>query len=126
MQVFVFGNPDIEIDSLPVKLLPALKETFPDVEFVALDPNEVWDVPEDMIVVDTVVNTEEVAVFDDLKAFMAAPRLTCHDFDAYANLMLMMKLGKIRTVRIVGIPPGKQPDEVLSELNKALTTLFSN
>jgi len=126
MQVFVFGNPDIEIDSLPVKLLPALKETFPDVEFVALDPNEDWDVPEDMIVVDTVVNTEEVAVFDDLKAFMAAPRLTCHDFDAYANLMLMMKLGKIRTVRIVGIPPGKQPDEVLSELNKALTTLFSN
>jgi len=126
MQVFVFGNPDIEVDSLPIRLLPSLRETFHDTEFMTLDPNEDWDVPEDMIVIDTVVNTEKVAVFEDLKAFMAAPRLTCHDFDAYANLMLMMKLGKIRTVRIVGIPPGKQPDEVLPELNKALNTLLSN
>jgi hypothetical protein len=120
MQVFVFGNPDIEVDSLPVKLLPALRETFPDITFETLDPNEEWDVPEDMVVIDTVVNTDKVTLYDDLKAFMAAPRLSCHDFDAYANMMLMMKLGKIQSVHIIGIPPGKKPEQVLPEVQKLL------
>ena len=125
MQVFVFGNPDIEIDSLPVRLLPKLREAFPEVTFVTLDPNEDWDVPEHMVVVDTVVGSKEVAVYDDLKAFMAAPRMTCHDFDAYANLMLMHKLGKIKQVTIVGMPPGMPEAKVLSPLTAALKSVLT-
>jgi len=87
-------------------LLPHLQRMLSDVSFVTLDPNEEWDVPEHMVVLDTVVNVPEITTVTDLDAFMAAPRMTCHDFDAYANLMLLKKLGAIQRVTIVGIPPG--------------------
>jgi hypothetical protein len=105
-RVFVFGNPDIEIDAVAVRLLPALRAAFPEISFEVLDPNEEWDVPAHMLIIDTVVNIDEITVFHDLKRFLAAPRLTCHDFDAYANLMLMLKLKKITAVTIIGLPPG--------------------
>lgn len=121
--VFVFGNPDIEMDSLPLRLLPELERLFPDVSFVALDPNEDWDVPEDMIIIDTVVGIDEPCVFHGLDDFAAAPRLTCHDFDAYANLQLMTKVGKLRTVTILGIPPGIPEDIAASWLITNLSEL---
>ncbi len=103
--VFIFGNPDLPEDSLPLRLLPALRAAFPDVAFEVLDPNEEWEVPRHVVIIDTVVNLAEVAVFHDLSAFIAAPRVTCHDFDAYANLLLLKKLGKIEEVTIIGVPP---------------------
>ena len=121
MQFFVFGNPDLEIDSLPVKLLPALREAFPEHTFVHLDPNEEWDVPQHMYVIDTVVGLDEPKVFTDLKAFMAAPRMTCHDFDAYANIMLMKKLGKLTDVTIFGLPPSSSREQSLDWLHTHLT-----
>ncbi|MBP9749733.1 MAG: hypothetical protein KBD21_03305 [Candidatus Pacebacteria bacterium] len=119
--VFIFGNPDLVMDSLPVRLLPRLRETFPDISFETLDPNEEWDVPAHMLIIDTVVNISELTVFRDLGVFMAAPRMTCHDFDAYANLMLMKKLGKVTDATIIGLPPDMHEDGAFSELCTALT-----
>ena len=122
MQIFVFGNPDLEIDALPVRMIPALQKIFPNVTFTTLDPNEEWEVPEHMLIIDTVVNISELTTFTDLNAFMDAPRMTCHDFDAYSNLMFMKKLGKIQGATIIGIPPGKKEDEVLPGLIQTLHT----
>lgn len=108
------------MDALPVQLLPALREQFPDISFEVLDPNEEWDVPKHMLIIDTVVGIKEMMVFDDLSKFMAAPRMTCHDFDAYANLMFLKKLGKIKDAIIIGIPPDLPGAAVLPELNKAI------
>jgi hypothetical protein len=88
-----------------VQLLAALREKFPTISFEILDPNEEWDVPEHMVVIDTVINLTDPQTIQGLDAFMSAPRMTCHDFDAYANLMFMKKLGKIRDVTILGLPP---------------------
>jgi len=120
MQVFVFGNPDIEIDALPVRLMPALREALPDATFTALDPNEDWSVPAHMLIIDTVVGIDEPRVFPGLDQFMRAPRLTCHDFDAYANLMLLKKLGKINDTTIFGLPPGIAEDAARAWLIQAL------
>jgi len=103
--IFVFGNPDISNDALPLQLLPTLQARFPDVIFRVLDPNEEWDVPTHMIVLDTVINLDTVTTFQSLDVFMTAPRMTCHDFDAYANLMLLKKLGIISGVTVIGLPP---------------------
>jgi hypothetical protein len=115
MTVYVFGNPDLAMDALPLRLIPALQREFPTFSFVTLDPNEDWDVPSHMLILDTVVGISAVTVFTDLSAFVQAPRLTCHDFDAYANLLLMKKLGKIDGVTIVGVPAGAS-EEVLPEI----------
>lgn len=105
MNVFVFGNPDLEFDALPLRLLPRLREIFPTCEFACLDPNEDWDVPDHMVIIDTVINISEPKIFFDLSAFVSAPRISCHDFDAYANLLLLKKLGKLDQTTILGLPP---------------------
>lgn len=105
MQIFIFGNPDVALDALPLKILPALKKQFPEVDFVHLDPNEDWDVPDDLIVIDTVLGLKEIHVFDSLDDFEAAPQISMHDFDALANLRLMMKIGRIKKIKIIGLPP---------------------
>ncbi len=123
MQVFVFGNPDLPADSLPLRLVPSLAAAFPQIEFATLDPNEDWDVPSHMHIIDTVAGLSEPAVFTDLGAFVAAPRLTCHDFDAYANLLLLKKLGKLTAVTIYGLPPEYDQNHAFVWLRERLALL---
>lgn len=104
--VIVFGNPDLPGDSLPVRLMPALRTEWPDLDIRHLDPNEEWEVPAEITVIDTVVGLEKPRLFQGLDEFADSnPRVSMHDFDAYTNLKLLMKLGKIRTVRVIGLPP---------------------
>ena len=102
--VYVFCNPDIEMDSLPIRLLPALQKHFSNIDFVVLDPNEEWKIPEEMVMIDTVVGIRELTVFDDLKFFVEAPRISVHDFDAFFNLIYLQKLGKLKKIKIFGLP----------------------
>ncbi len=114
MIVFVFGNPDLPMDSLPLRILPELRKRLPDIDFQVKDPNEEWDVPEELTVIDTVVGLKEPRVFDGLDAFSSAPRLTMHDFGAYANLRLLQKIGRLRKIRIVGLPPNLKEADALN------------
>ena len=123
-RIFVFGNTTIAVDALPLRLLPQLQKAFPTVSFETLDPNEEWDVPQHMLIIDTVINSKKLQVFHDLDAFLQAPRMTCHDFDAYANLMLLKKLGKITSVCIIGVPPGLPEHEAFLALKKAIKTML--
>jgi len=102
--VYVFGNPDVAQDSLPLKILPELQKQLPEFRFEAKDPNEEWEAPEELIVIDTVVGIKEITVFDDLARFASAPRLSLHDFDAFANLLILQKLGKLKKIKIIGVP----------------------
>jgi hypothetical protein len=115
-RVFLFGNPELPFDSLPLRILPQLRLHLPTISFELLDPNEEWDIPSHMHIVDTVVNLREPAVIHGLDAFLSAPRMTCHDFDAYANLLFLKKLGKLTTITVFGVPPHAEEDAVLTWL----------
>ncbi len=119
-RIFIFGNPNVEIDSLPVKLLPRLKQVFPEHTFTILDPNEEWEVPQHMNIIDTIVGIDTITIFDSLDVFMQTPKMTCHDFDAYTNLLFLKKLGRITSVRILGIPPQTEEETVLKALKEFL------
>jgi hypothetical protein len=123
MQVYVFGNPDIEMDSLPLRLMPKLREALPLHSFINLDPNEDWDVPRHMVIIDVVVGLAEPRVFLGLEHFMKAPRMTCHDFDAYANLLLLKKIGQIDDTTILGLPPGYDESKALTWLTEGISAL---
>ena len=118
--VFIFGNPDLENDSLPIKLIPQLEREFPAISFEVKDPNEEWDIPEEVMIIDTVINLGEVTVFDDLDSFYVSPRLTMHDFDALANLKYMKKLGKLKKIKIIGVPPDLEQKKALEAIIKIL------
>jgi len=122
--IYVFGNSDLEIDSLPIKILPNLRTLFSEIDFKVLDPNEEWDVPENLLVIDTVLGIHKIIVFDDLKKFLPAPHVSMHDFDAYANLRYLQKLGKLKNIKIIGIPPNFPEKLALNQISDAINKIF--
>ncbi|OGC70734.1 MAG: hypothetical protein A3D65_05775 [Candidatus Lloydbacteria bacterium RIFCSPHIGHO2_02_FULL_50_13] len=119
--VFVFGNPDIATDALPLRILPRLSGHFPNIKFRVLDPNEEWDIPDPFIVIDTVVGLSDFRVFHSLEEFGAAPAVSVHDFDALFNLRYLAKLGKLKGLRVIGIPPDMPEEKAFSEAARVLT-----
>jgi hypothetical protein len=118
--VYIFGNPDLAIDSLPIRLLPQLQKENPDFTFILKDPNEEWDVPEEMLIIDTAINAKKVTIFKDLKSFMTGPRLSMHDFDALSNLLFLEKLGRLKKIKIIAVPPDIDPHTALREISARL------
>lgn len=120
MKIFVFGNPDLKFDSLPVLIIPKLEKILPEHIFTNVDPNEEWDIPENLYIIDTVHGIKNPMIFNNLLTFKRSPNVTMHDFDAYANLRLLQKIGKIKNVKIFGIPPGISEKEATDFLEKYL------
>ena len=120
MIVYVFGNPDLPRDSLPLRLLPKLKVLLPGIDFRVHDPHEEWEIEEEITIVDTVEDLRKVRVFDDLEHFYPAPRVTVHDFDALANMRYLQKLGRVKRVEIIGVPPDLSEEKALSQVSKIL------
>ena len=115
-QVWIFGNPDYKPDALPLKILPELKQRLPDLDFVVKDPNEDWEMPAKLIIIDTIVGIDKVTCFTTLKRFQSAPRLTMHDFDLGTNLMWLNKLKKLPPFLIIGIPVGATKKEIIGRV----------
>lgn len=120
MTVFVFGNLDLAQDSLPLKILPRLSDSIPEIKFKTVDPNEEWEAEENLTIIDTVINIKEPKVFTDLESFSPSPRLTMHDFDAYTNIKFLKKIGQVKNVKIIGIPPYLRENDALEFLIKTL------
>lgn len=126
MRVLVFGNPDLNFDSLSLRILPELKKQLPEINFEAKDPNEEWDSQqsEELIIIDTVLGIDKPAVFYGLENFSAAPRVSVHDFDAYMNLKYLQKLGKIKKIKTIGLPIGIHEKTAVEFIIKTLANSF--
>jgi Ni,Fe-hydrogenase maturation factor len=119
--VFVFGNIDINIDALPLKILPKLKQQFPDIFFQLKDPHEDFELPEKVILIDTVVGLKEPRMFHSLEEFEAPPHVTLHDFDLFSYLHLLKKVGKLpKKIKIIAIPATISEQETLEFVAKSL------
>jgi hypothetical protein len=123
MTIYVFGNPDLPQDSLPLKILPQLRQKFPQITFEVKDPNEEWDVPEELTVIDTVQGINQVEIFHDLSKFQTSPRISLHDFDALSQLLLLKKIGKLKKVTVIGVPPDLTSDQATAEITTKLQTI---
>lgn len=123
MTVFVFGNPDLPQDALPLQLLPRLRAKFPQASFDIKDPNEEWDIPPHLIVIDTVVGIDHIQQYEDLAPFIQSPRVSLHDFDALSQLRFLQKLGKLQQVTVIGIPPNLSVDEAFIPVTSMLSKL---
>ncbi len=123
-KIFIFGNEAVKSDSLPIRLLPELQRIFPAISFEVKDPNEEWDVPKELTIIDTVIGPKKVTVFNDLDTFTAAPSLSMHDFDALSNLRYMKKLGKLKQIKIIGVPPDLNEKQAILAITKVLRLNF--
>jgi Ni,Fe-hydrogenase maturation factor len=105
MKIFVFGNPLISKDSVALKVLPELRAEFPEIEFIEFDTAELLEeFGDDLIILDSVVGIQKVQMFNGIDSFVESPRYSLHDFDLPIYLKLLNKLGKLKKVRIIGVP----------------------
>ncbi len=123
MKIYVFGNPEIENDSLPLKILPELQKNFPNIRFEIKDPNEEWELPEELAIIDTVLGIDDIKVFEDLKRFSKSPNVSLHDFDAYSNLRYLEKLGRLKKIKIIGVPMIISQEKAIKEIFNFLIKL---
>ncbi len=120
--IWVFGNPDYAPDALPLQLIPDLKKQFPNIHFITKDPNEEWDLPKHLTIIDTIQGIEEITTFTSLKHFTSAPNITMHDFDLLTNLRWLEKLDKLPPFFIIGIPPVIKKELALKRITEILTS----
>lgn len=122
--VYILGNPLVDIDNLPIKLLPELQKHCPNFSFVSFDPTEDLSINnETLIFIDTVLGINKVVKFNDLNYFSLSPRVTTHDFDLSISLKLLQKLGKIKKVAIIGIPEKGNQKKILKEIKNLLKSI---
>ena len=131
-KIYVLGNKDFEMDSLPNRLIEDFRTRFlGKIEFIEVDPMEFFtdeNNEEDLVLIDTDVNTTKVRVLEDIDKIQTTPNVSLHDFDLGTSLKIMKKLGKLQSVKIICVPQyfiGIDEEEVLDEVCEMVREIVS-
>jgi hypothetical protein len=120
MKIYVIGNPLVSEDSLPLQLLPRLKESYPRIRFEEADPNDNFIPEEGSYIIDTVKGLDRVTRFDSLDAFEVTESVSPHDYDLGFHLLLLQKLHKITSVGIIGVPKNGNSEDVFKAVSQEI------
>lgn len=118
--IFVFGNPLVREDSLPLKLIDKLRKEFPSLEFKEFDTVEDLDFDKELNIIDTVKGIKKVELIEDVDKIITDKIYSMHDFDLGYNLKLLKKMKMIDKVRIFGVPIKIDKKKAFSELRKII------
>ncbi|MFH1751039.1 MAG: hypothetical protein ABH863_05145 [Candidatus Micrarchaeota archaeon] len=122
-KILVFGNPLVEEDSLPLKLIPDLQKAFPQIEFKEIDSAEqVEDEGRDLVIIDAVSGIKKVEVISDLNSIQLEKIYTMHDFDLGITLKLLKKIDKLDSALIFGVPQHYPKGKALRELDASINS----
>ncbi len=120
-KILVFGNPWVEKDSLPLKLLPRLRAAFPEIEFKEMAPEE--DLHEEgraLCILDAVEGIERAQVIEDLGRLALVRPVSLHFFDLAHNLKLLKAAGYLDSAKIFGVPMGLQEEDAFRQVSALL------
>ena len=127
MKIYVFGNPLVKEDSLPIKVLPKLKKLFPRIKFEITDPNENFPSKDEknIIILDTVkgIKNPSILDLDDLEKIFKTPG-SPHDYDLMLHLQLLKKLKRIGKVKIIGLPIRDGRLKLVNKIQAIISTLL--
>jgi len=122
--IYVFGNPLVKEDSLPLKLIEKLKKEFPKIQFKEFDTVEDLEFEKELNIIDTVKGIKKVEIIEDLDKIITNKIYSLHDFDLGYNLKLLKKMNMINKVRIFGISENMNEKEAFQELCKLIAKEF--
>lgn len=121
-KIYFAGNKFLKQDNLPFRIISLLKKEFPKIKFEELDPSE--NLPsENLIVIDTVVGIKDVKVFYDMDSFFSKNIFSPHDYDFLFELKLNKKLGKLKKIKIIGVPPELDEKEAFEKVKNEIKKL---
>ncbi|NMB56629.1 hypothetical protein GYA19_01675 [Candidatus Beckwithbacteria bacterium] len=108
MKIYVFGNKDNKQDKVAFEIAQKLTSLWHNqkIEFIEIKPNQDLDFANErkIILMDAVLGLKDVALLENLDQLALSPRNSVHDFDLAFQLKYLKKLGKIESVKIIGIP----------------------
>lgn len=120
MKILVFGNPLVEEDSLPLRLLPKLKRTFPQFEFKEFDSVEdLQNEGRNLFILDTVKGIKNACLVG-LNSLKTDKIYSMHDFDLGYNLKLLKKMKMIDNATIIAVPMNINEKKAFSQLQLIL------
>ncbi len=115
--IYVFGNPLLEFDSLPIELIPELFKEFPEIQFTQFDPNEnLKPINKELIIIDTAKGIEDVCLITNMDSILDNKLYSPHDLDLGFNLKLLERLGKLDSVKILAVPMKIKKQAALAQL----------
>lgn len=127
MKIYVFGNPLVKDDSVALAIANILRPRFPEIVFESCDPNESFppDDEKNVIVLDVVKGINKAILLDysDLALVEKSP-VSPHDYDLLLHLLLLRKMGRLKEVRIIGLPYGVDAKNLLSSVVKIISSLL--
>lgn len=123
-RIYILGNPTVKKDSFPFKILPELQEYFKKILFLQLDPTENFPEESHFICIDTILDIKEVKVLNDIDKIQSHSSYSLHDFDLGFSLKLMKKLGRLKKITIIGIPPFGDEKEIINQVKKVIANLL--
>lgn len=120
--IYIFGNPLLNFDNTPFKVLPDLKKELPYINFITRDPNENLKPDKDgeLIIIDTIMDIKDVIAINDINKIKNSPRYSMHDFDLGFNLKLLEKIGKLKKITIFGVPAKIKKRVAIKQLVNAI------
>ena len=121
--IYVFGNPLVKEDSMPLKLIDRLRKEFPSLLFKEFDTVEDLDLEKELNIIDTVKGIKKVELIEDIDKIITKKIYSMHDFDLGYNLKLLKKMRMIDKVRIFGIPSNMKEKEAMKELCDAIKSI---
>ncbi len=121
--ILVLGNPLVKEDSLAVNIIPKLKEIFPKIKFVHVDPTEsLEEFGQNLTIIDVVKGISKPIVITDVKKLKNLNVNSMHDFDLTYNLKILLETKRINSVKIFGLPQEAKENEILEWLKKNIKT----
>lgn len=124
MKVLVFGNPLLKEDSLPLRLLPALRKEFPTVEFDEADPADMDMEKGQVVVIDTAKRVKGVMLIEDASRLQDYKLLSAHGLGLAEMLALFRTIGKQVQVKIICVPEKMRQQKALADVTKLLRAIL--
>ncbi|MFN7990692.1 MAG: hypothetical protein U0R44_00890 [Candidatus Micrarchaeia archaeon] len=116
MKILVFG---LENEN---RLLPRLRKRFPHIGFVKHEPSsELGEDGPEIIAIDTVKGIAEVSLIDDLDSL--SPGRSLEGSGMLLTLRILLKIGSIKSVRIIAVPPSIGEGEAFEAICAVIETL---
>ncbi len=123
--IYVFGNPLLSFDNLPIKLMPKLQKEFPQIKFIAFDPNEnLKPINKELFIIDTAQNIKNITIINNLNNIKIEKIYSLHDFDLAFNLKLLEKIEQLKKITIVVIPMNAQK-QLFLKLKTVLSSIIN-
>jgi len=119
-KIFICGNPLVDVDSLPFRILPELRAILPEIDFIDFDPTENFPHEDPLIIIDSVINAKEIMVIRDLLNLGDAPHVSAHDADLAFHLKWLEKMGQLPKLVIFGVPAEGEEKSILEDLVKMI------